>query len=111
MRSFQSTRRGFLGAAAGLGYASRSGFGRTLPLRIGITDWNLNLEADSEAVPRAANLGFQGIQVSFGRKIIDGKMTVDRPDVIARYRRASQQYRIPIDGTCVARLHDNGLKS
>jgi len=76
-----------------------------------VTDWNLKLGANPEAVPLAARLGFDGVQVSFGRKIADDKMPVDNPDVVARYLSLSQQYKIPIDGTCVDRLHDNGLKS
>jgi sugar phosphate isomerase/epimerase len=51
------------------------------------------------------------VQVSFGRKIVDDKMPADNPDVVARYLSLSKQYKIPIDGTCVDRLHDNGLKS
>jgi len=38
-------------------------------------------------------------------------MPVDNPEVIARYLALSRDYGIPIDGTCVDRLHDNGLKS
>jgi L-ribulose-5-phosphate 3-epimerase len=84
---------------------------RDKPLRIGITDWNLHLDADPAAVPLAKRLGFDGVQISFGRKIVAGKMPLDNPDVIARYRALARQYSIPIDGTCVDRLHDNGLKS
>jgi sugar phosphate isomerase/epimerase len=91
---------------ASLAYA-----GRKDKLRIGVTDWNLKLGADPEAVTMASQLGFDGVQVSFGRKITDGKMPVDNPETIARYLALSKQYSIPIDGTCVDRLHDNGLKS
>jgi L-ribulose-5-phosphate 3-epimerase len=80
-------------------------------LKIGVTDWNLYLGASPEAVPLAARLGFEGVQVSFGRKIADGKLPADNPEIIERYRSLSKQYRMPIDGTCVDRLHDNGLKS
>jgi L-ribulose-5-phosphate 3-epimerase len=76
-----------------------------------VTDWNLKLGANPDAVSLAAQLGFDGVQMSFGRKIVDGKMPVDNPEVIARYVSLSKQYNIPIDGTCVDRLHDNGLKS
>ena len=38
-------------------------------------------------------------------------MPVDNPEVIARYLALSRENSIPIDGTCVDRLHDNGLKS
>jgi L-ribulose-5-phosphate 3-epimerase len=80
-------------------------------IHFGVTDWNLNLGGNPEAVPLAAKIGFDGIQVSFGRTIIDGKMPVDKPEVIARYISLSKENKIPIDGTCVDRLHDNGLKS
>jgi sugar phosphate isomerase/epimerase len=59
----------------------------------------------------AANLGFDGVQISFGRTLVDGRLPTDNPEVIARYLSLSQQYKIPIDGTCVDKLHDNGLKS
>lgn len=80
-------------------------------LRIGVTDWNLYLGASPDAVPMASKLGFQGVQISFGRKLVDGKLPVDNPKTIAQYRKLSKEYKIPIDGTCVDRLHDNGLKS
>lgn len=80
-------------------------------LRIGVTDWNLNLGANPQAVPVAAQLGFEGVQVSFGRKITDGKMPADNPETIAQYLQLSKENNIPIDGTCVDRLHVNGLKS
>jgi sugar phosphate isomerase/epimerase len=107
---FKITRREFLGTAAAFSLSSRLGFGAAQKLRIGVTDWNLDLGASPEAIPLAAKLGFDGVQVSFGRKLVDNKMPVDNPEVIARYLSLSQQYKIPIDGTCVDKLHDNGLK-
>ncbi len=38
-------------------------------------------------------------------------MPADSPERIARYRRASAEHKLPIDGTCVDMLHTNGLKS
>jgi L-ribulose-5-phosphate 3-epimerase len=105
------TRRKFLGSAIAAGLFSASGFAQQEKLRIGVTDWNLHLGANPEAVPMAANLGFEGVQISFGRTLVDGKMPADNPDVIARYLALSKQYKIPIDGSCVDKLHDNGLKS
>ena len=35
-------------------------------LRIGVTDWNLNLGANPEAVPLAAKLGFEGYKYPSG---------------------------------------------
>jgi L-ribulose-5-phosphate 3-epimerase len=105
------TRRKFLGSALAAGLCSRSGFAQQEKLRIGVTDWNLHLGANPEALPMAANLGFEGVQISFGRTLVDGKMPADNPEVIARYLALSKEYKIPIDGTCVDKLHDNGLKS
>ncbi len=108
---FKITRRKFLGSAAAAGLCSQIGIAKEGKLRIGVTDWNLNLGANPDAVPLAAKLGFDGVQMSFGRKLVDGKMPTDNPEVIARYLSLSQQYKLPIDGTCVDKLHDNGLKS
>ena len=105
------TRRRFLRCAVAFGFTSRIGFAQGAKLRIGVTDWNLNMGANPDAVSLAAQLGFDGVQVSFGRKIVEEKMPADNPDLVARYLSLSKQYKIPIDGTCVDRLHDNGLKS
>lgn len=105
------TRRRFLSSSIVAGVASKIAFARKEGLRIGVTDWNLKLGANPDAVPLAAKLGFDGVQMSFGRKLVDGKMPTDNPEVIARYLSLSKQYKIPIDGTCVDKLHDNGLKS
>jgi sugar phosphate isomerase/epimerase len=80
-------------------------------LKIGVTDWTMNLGADPQAVPLAARLSFAGVQISFGRKLVDGKLPLDNPETIARYSQLSKENSIPIDGTCVDKLHDNGLKS
>jgi L-ribulose-5-phosphate 3-epimerase len=80
-------------------------------LRIGVTDWNLKLGADPEALPLAARLGFDGVQISFGRKLTAGKMPVDNPELIDRYLQLSARHKIPIDGTCADILHVNCLKN
>src|SRR5580692_8239090 len=105
------SRRKFLGSAVAVGVCSRLAIARGKMLHFGVTDWNLNLGANPEAVPLAAKLGFDGVQISFGRKLVDDKMPADNPEVIARYLSLSRENKIPIDGTCVDRLHDNGLKS
>src|SRR5262252_1395925 len=102
------TRREFFCCAVGFSFTFRIGFAEGAKLRIGVTDWNLNMGANPDAVLLAAQFGFDGLQVSFGRKIMADKMPADNPDVVARYLSLSKQYKIPIDGTCVDRLHDNG---
>src|SRR4051812_39554468 len=104
------SRRELLSSAIAMGVAARTLRAANDKLRIGVTDWNLHLGANPDAVPTAANLGFQGVQVSFGRKIVDGKLPVDNRETIGRYLALSKEHNIQIDGTCVDRLHDNGLK-
>jgi L-ribulose-5-phosphate 3-epimerase len=79
--------------------------------KVGVTDWNLRLGANPDAVPLAKQLGFDGVQVSFGRKLVDDKLPVDNPELLDRYLWLSGAAGIPLDGTCVDKLHDNGLKS
>jgi sugar phosphate isomerase/epimerase len=69
------------------------------------------LGADPKSLPLAAQLGFEGVQVSCGRKLVAGKLPLDNPELLASYLQLSKENGIPIDGTCVDRLHDNGLKS
>lgn len=111
MRNGALTRRTFLETAAALACGSALRAQEGTPLRIGVTDWNLDLGATPDAVTKAAQLGFKGVQVSFGRKLVDGKMPTDRPEIIEQYLKLSRQTDVTIDGTCVDRLHDNGLKS
>jgi L-ribulose-5-phosphate 3-epimerase len=111
-RTTNLSRRTALASAAGLvAFRKLGAFAAATPFKIGITDWNLYLDADPAAVPAAARLGFKGVQISCGRKLVDGKMPMDNPQVIAKYRELARQANITIDGTCVDRLHDNGLKS
>jgi L-ribulose-5-phosphate 3-epimerase len=105
------SRRALLQSAAlaGLGVRFAGSAGRNIP--IGVTDWNLKLGADPNALPLAAKIGFEGVQISFGRRIVNDKMPLDDPEIVSRYLNLSTEHRIPINGTCVDKLHDNGLKS
>jgi sugar phosphate isomerase/epimerase len=80
-------------------------------LRIGVTDWNLNLGANPDAVALAAELGFDALQVSFGRKLVEDKLPLDNSEIVASYIRLASQHNIAIDGTSVDRLLDTDLKS
>ena len=101
------TRRTLLGAAVAASLLRAAGD----RFRIGITDWNLKLIANPDSVPLAAKLGFDGVQVSFGQKLIDGRLPADDPAIVTRYLALSAENHIPIDATCVDMLHINGLKS
>src|ERR1017187_7689319 len=101
------TRRDLLAAALAVPLVRAAG----AKIPIGITDWNLRLSANPEAIPLAAQLGFDGIQISCGRRLAEDKMPLDNPQAIARCLALSKQHKIPIVATCADRLHDNGLKS
>ena len=69
------TRREFLtataaGVAATLGSRSlaRARARATAKFKVGITDWNLDLEGDPRAVALAKELGFDGVQISLSNR-------------------------------------------
>jgi sugar phosphate isomerase/epimerase len=80
-------------------------------LKIGVTDWNLRLTGKVEAVETAARLGFDGVQVSLGRKVVAGKLPLDDLALQQQYLTASKVYKIALDGTCLDILHVNYLKN
>jgi sugar phosphate isomerase/epimerase len=105
------TRRDLLRSAAAVGIGSRVLRAAPPAFKVGVTDWNLRLGARTEAVELAKRLGFDGVQLSFGRRLVDDKLPVDNPEILAQYRKLSAEHKIPLDGTCVDRLHENGIKS
>src|SRR6266446_4422725 len=107
------SRRSFLSGSTGvLGLSSfRSAWGRTRALRIGVTDWNLHLTGKVESVALAGQVGFDGVQVSLGRKPVNGKLPLDDEAVQQQFLAAAKLHKIPIDGTCLDILHVNYLKN
>ena len=93
------------------GITFRSAQSRERGWRIGVTDWNLELTGQVEAVALAAKLGFDGVQVSLGRKPISGKLPLDHSEIQNRYLDASKLHQIPLDGTCLDILHVDHLKN
>lgn len=104
------SRRSFLGAG-GAALAAGRLRGRGRDLKIGVTDWNLRLTGKVEAVETAARLRFDGVQVSLGRKPVDGKLPLDDEVVQQQYLTAAKIHKIPLDGTCLDILHVNYLKN
>jgi sugar phosphate isomerase/epimerase len=105
------SRRTFIGSGLAAGILHRFGVAGREKLRIGVTDWNLSLGANPDAVALAAELGFDAVQLSFGRKLVDNKLPLDNSEIIASYIRLASQHNITIDGTSVDRLLDTDLKS
>jgi len=105
------SRRTLLQSAALAGFGRHLSGGAARGFSLGVTDWNLKLGANPDALALAKRIGFEGVQVSFGRRLVNNKMPLDDPEVISRYLALSREHKIPINGTCVDKLHDNGLKS
>ena len=102
-RSFLATAGAVLSTAATAKPSDR--------LHIGVTDWNLQQTGNLEAVSLAKSLGFEGVQVSLGRKPIDNKLPLDNAEVQARYLQKARQEGIQLAGTCLDILHVNYLKN
>ena len=102
------SRRQFLGAGAALAlpaYARKGG------LKIGVTDWNLRQTGKIEGVALAASLGFEGVEVSNGRKPVDDKLPLDNPELQDRYLSEAAKHKVALAGTCLDILHVNYLKN
>lgn len=105
------TRREWIASAAALP-AAMPGAGQKLAgLKIGVTDWNLRQTGKIEAVELAKRLGFEGVEVSLGRKPEGDKLPLDNGEIQAAYLAAARQHGIALAGTCLDSLHVNYLKS
>jgi len=80
-------------------------------LRIGVTDWNLRMASQPDAVTFAKRLGFGGVEVSLGRNVQDGKLPLDNPDLLSRYQQEFRASHFQPAGTCLDVLHVNYLKN
>lgn len=103
------SRRGFLSAGAVAAVPCAFGAGRQP--KIGVTDWNLRQAGKLEAVSLARQLGFEGVEVSLGRNLLDGKLPLDNPDIQERYISEAKKNKVRLAGTCLDILHVNYLKS
>jgi len=107
------TRRELFAATAGacLANAAEPQKIKIKGLRIGVTDWNLNMTGKVEAFELAKKLGFLGVEVSLGRKPVDGKLPLDNDQLIAQYRAAVKKTKVQISSVCLDTLHDHPLKT
>ncbi len=74
--------------------------------KVGAPDWNLKLTAKLEAIAFAKRLGFDGVQVSIGRK-----MELQDRSTRKAYLAESRRVGLPLTSVCLDILHVNGLKS
>jgi sugar phosphate isomerase/epimerase len=80
-------------------------------LKIGVTDWNLRQTGKLEALSLAAALGFEGVEVSLGRKPEGDRLPLSDAGFQRRYVAEAKRRKIGIAGTCLDILHVNYLKS
>lgn len=100
------------GAALGLAPVKRlSAKPKLAGLHIGVTDWNLRQASKLEAVALAKSLGFEGVEVSLGRKPSGDKLLLDSAEIQAQYLAEAKKQNISLAGTCLDILHVNYLKS
>lgn len=84
---------------------------RLAGLKIGVTDWNLRQTGKIEAVALAAGLGFDGVEVSLGRKPVEGRLPLADPAIQEQYLAETRKHGIAVAGTCLDILHVNYLKN
>lgn len=101
------SRRQFAGTAlaATALYAKKAG------QRIGVTDWTLRLTRKIEAVAAAARLGFEGVEVSLGRKKGADTLLLGDSELLAQYIAEGRKHNIRIAGTFLEPLDADFLKS
>ena len=79
--------------------------------KVGVTDWNLRQTAKLESIALAKKIGFEGVQVSIGRTLKDGKLLLSDPALQQAFLAESKRVGLPLASVCLDILHVNGLKS
>src|SRR5437867_8210355 len=100
------TRRHWLQAGAGA-LLARGLKAKSIPVKIGVTDWNLRQECKLEAVELAKRIGFDGVEISIG--VGTEKLPLDDSALQQQYVAESKRLNLPIPSTCLNVLHRNIL--
>jgi sugar phosphate isomerase/epimerase len=99
-----------LGLAAAAATAAQAKV-RIPGLRIGVTDWNLGMTTKVEAFALAKKIGFEGVEVSFGRpKKGADRLPIEDAELLARYEAAVKETKVKIASMCLDVLHVDNLK-
>lgn len=102
------SRRQWLQAGTGT-LLARALRAKALPVKIGVTDWNLRQEAKLEAVALAHKLGFDGVEISIG--VGTESLPLSDPAAQKAYVEEGRRLQFPIPSTCLNILHRNVLKA
>ncbi len=103
-------RRNFL-MAAGAASAAPSLLAKTPKIEIGVTDWNLQRAGRLDALDLAKEVGFVGVELSLGRKPVDGKLPLADEVFQREYLAKAKSLGLKVISTCLDILHVNGLKN
>jgi sugar phosphate isomerase/epimerase len=79
--------------------------------KVGVTDWNLKQTGKLEAVALAKAIGFDGVQVSIGRQLVNDRLALADTALQQSYLAESKKVGLPLGSLCLDILHTNGLKS
>ncbi len=79
-------------------------------VKVGVCDWNLKKAADISAIPLAAGIGFEGLEVSLGRAVSDGKLPMDSAVMQSRYITEAREHKLTLTSTCLDVLHVHYMK-
>ncbi|MCW5965976.1 MAG: sugar phosphate isomerase/epimerase [Bryobacterales bacterium] len=79
-------------------------------IKVGVCDWNLRKAADITAIAMASEIGFEGLEVSLGRKVTDGALPMDSAVMQSRFVTDARERRITLTSTCLDVLHVHYMK-
>ncbi len=90
--------------------AVKSGSGK-LPIRIGMTDWNLQQRGKLEAFKVAYEIGLDGIEISAGTRKVEDNLPNRAPERQELYRNAAYKYGLMIPSVCIGEIGSLPLNS
>ena len=103
-RTFLSTVSAGMAAAALPRRISARAAQAGVKFRLGVTDWNLRLEGDVKSVALAKACGFDGVQISLGKR--KGAPPPGHPAVLDQFAvLRSKRVGVPIASVCLDILH------
>lgn len=117
MTQLTSSRRRFLqgcitpSAAALTSFTGPALAARQTGLKLGVTDWSLQLDGKVEAVAAAARLGFEGVEISVSRRRDSETLFLQDPELLAQYVAEAKKHRVRIAGAFLHALDVNALKN
>lgn len=86
-------------------------WGKAPQIEIGVTDWNLQRAGRLDALDLAKEVGFVGVELSLGRKPVEGKLPLADEAFQKEYLAKAKGLGLRVISTCLDILHVNGLKN